>query len=324
MRLLFRNKLAEHVRVATVTFRGIRRETVSETIENNVNEILRLLNRAVFDKPDVICLPECSPFLGLSMEEMVRNAEEIPGAIFTRVSSFARQNRIHVVSPMMRREGRKVYNSAVLIGRDGEYVGSYDKIHPTIWEIEAGVTPGVEAKVFELDFGRIGVAICFDLNFEDVIKGLAKNRVKIVFFPSMYPGGLQLKTWAFNHGVYMVSSIADDRGSMIINPLGRVLAVSSSYQPVICCDINLDYEVLHLDYNWQQMDRIKEKYGSKICFEVARPEAVLIMSCEDEEITVGKVIEEFSLETREEYFKRASEAREAALKKQCLQASAKS
>lgn len=307
--------MAKHVRVASVTFKGGRRETAGETIENNMKEILLLLRKAVFDKPDVICLPECSPLLGLSMEEMVENAEEIPGAIFSKVSSFARENRVHIIFPMMRKEGGKVYNSAVLIGRDGEYVGSYNKIHPTIWEIEAGVTPGVEPKAFELDFGRIGVAICFDLNFEDVIKGLAGNRVKIVFFPSMYPGGLQLKIWAFNHGVYMISSIADDRGSMIINPLGRVLAVSSSYQPVICGDINLDYELLHLDYNWEKMDRVKEKYCSKICFEVARPEAVFIMSCEAEETTVGSILEEFSLETREEYFKRASEAREAVLKK---------
>ncbi|MGB9718257.1 MAG: carbon-nitrogen hydrolase family protein [Thermoproteota archaeon] len=315
--------MAKHVRVASVTFKGIRRKTAGETIENNMVEILRLLRKAVFDKPDIICLPECSPFLGLSAEEMVENAEEIPGTIFSRVSRFAEENRVNIIFPVMRRSGNKIYNSAVLIGVDGEYVGSYDKIHPTMWEIEAGVTPGVEPRSFELDLGRFGVAICFDLNFEDVIKGLAENRVKIVFFPSMYPGGLQLKTWAFNHGVYMVSSIADDRGSMIINPLGRVLAVSSIYQPVICCNINLDYEVLHLDYNWEKMDRVKEKYGSKIWFEVARPEAVFLMSCEAGETTVGSIIEEFSLETREEYFKRASEAREAALKKQFSEASAK-
>ncbi|MCX8183446.1 MAG: carbon-nitrogen hydrolase family protein [Crenarchaeota archaeon] len=309
--------MAKHIRITTVTFRGIKGETVNETIENNIREILRLLNIAIFDKPDLICLPECSPFLGLSMEEMVKNAEEIPEALFTRVSSFARQNRVYVIFPMMRREDSKVYNSAVLIGRDGEYVGSYDKVHPTIWEIEAGVTPGVEARTFKLEFGKIGVAICFDLNFEDVIKSLAGNRVKIVFFPSMYPGGLQLKFWAFNHGVYVASSVADDRGSMIINPLGRVLAVSSSYQPVICCDINLDYEVLHLDYNWEKMNQVKEKYGPKISFEVSRPEAVFLMSCEAEETVVENIIKEFNLETREEYFKRASDARDAALKKQC-------
>lgn len=39
----------------------------------------------------LICLPECSPFLGLSMEEMVKNAEEIPGAVSDRIASFAKE-----------------------------------------------------------------------------------------------------------------------------------------------------------------------------------------------------------------------------------------
>ena len=306
----------KHVQVASVSFKGTRRATVDETIENNVKEILFLLRKALLDEPDIICLPECSPLFGLSMEEMVEKAEEIPGAVSNRIASFAKENKVHIIFPTIRRDGEKIYNSAVLISRDGEYVGSYDKVHPTIWEIEAGVKPGFEARAFELEFGKIGVAICFDLNFEDVIKGLARDRVKAVFFPSMYPGGLQLKIWAFNHGVYMVSSIADDRGSMIVNPLGRILAVSSSYQPVICRTINLDYDVLHLDYNSEKIDRVKEKYGSKVSFEVSQPEAVFLMSSEAGGITVSNVIGEFGLERREEYFKRASAAREAALRKQ--------
>ncbi len=302
------------MRIASISFKGSVGRTAKETIENNMKEILLLLRKASLDKPDIICLPECSPFLGLSVEDMVKNAEEIPGAIFTKIASFAKENSTHIIFPIIRKEGNKIYNSAVLISRDGEYVGSYNKIHPTIGEIEAGVTPGVEAGAFKLELGRIGVAICFDLNFEDVISRLAEDMVRVVFFSSMYPGGLQLKIWAFNYGVYMVSSIAGDRGSVIINPLGRVLAVSSSYQPVICCDVNLDYEILHLDYNYEKMDLVKEKYGSKISFEVARPEAVFLISSEAEEITVKNVIEEFGLETRKEYFKRASVAREAALR----------
>jgi predicted amidohydrolase len=40
--------------------------------------------------------------------------------------------------------------------------------------------------VFLTDFGRVGCAICFDLNFRDVIQGLGANGAEIVFFPSMY------------------------------------------------------------------------------------------------------------------------------------------
>lgn len=306
--------MAKYVRVASISFKGDRRGTVDETIETNVKEITRLLRKASLDKPDIICLPECSPFLGLTIEEMVKNAEKIPGTISDGIASFAKEINAHVIFPTLRKESNRVYNSAVLIDRNGEYIGSYNKVHPTIWEIEAGITPGTEAKAFELDFGKIGVAICFDLNFEDVIENLARDMIKIVFFSSMYPGGLQIKIWAFNYGVYMVSSIADVRESMVVNPLGRVLAVSSEYQPVICQDVNLDYEIMHLDYNYEKMYSIKEKYGPSISFETSRPEAVFLISSEAEGVLVKNVIEEFGLETRKEYFERASAIRERSLK----------
>jgi predicted amidohydrolase len=306
--------LTNYVRVASITFGGAgRKGTVHETIESNVKAIMHLLRKAALEKPDIICLPECSPFLSLSIKEMVDNAEEIPGLLLSEVTRFARENKTYVVFPMMRKENGKVFNSAVLISRDGEYIGSYNKVHPTIWELEAGVTPGVEAKTFDLDFGKVGFAICFDLNFEDVMKKLANDNIKLIFFPSMYLGGLQLKMWAFNCGAYVISSTTTE-GSMIVNPLGRILAVSNKYQPIICRDINLDYEVLHLDYNSEKLEAIKEKYGSKINFEVAQSEGVFLMSSETKDVAVKDVVEEFSLETRRKYFERALKIREKSLK----------
>jgi len=251
--------------------------------------------------------------LGLDRDALVKAAEEIPGPIFRTVSSVARRHEMYVVCPMIEKRGSRVYNSAVLIGRDGEYIGSYHKIHPTIGEIESGVTPGTEPKTFKVDFGVLGFAICFDLNFEDVIKGLAKDKVDLVFFPSMYPGGLQLRIWAFNYGVHVVSAYTGE-GSMIVDPLGRVLATSSFYSPIICETLNLDCEVFHIDYNNTKWDAIKEKYGAKVKIDVSRPEAVFLLTSNIPDITVKDIAKEFQLETREEYFKRANKIRNEALK----------
>jgi len=301
--------------VASISFTGSRKgKTVEETIENNLNEIMNLLTLASFEKPDIVCLPECAPMLGLSLKEMVEVAEEIPNELFNKISSFAKSHGMYIIFPVVERKGSKVYNSAVVIGRDGEYIGSYHKIHPTIWEIEAGITPGKEAGIFDLDFGRIGILICFDLNFNDVAKSLLEKRPKLVFFPSMYPGGLQLKILAFNCGFYVISAFTGE-GSEIVNPLGRTLLASSSFQPVICRDINIDFEILHLDYNSEKMNSIKKKYGSSVNFEVAKKEGVFLMSYESKDKTVEDVIKEFGLETREEYFKRANSIREMALAK---------
>ena len=155
------------------------------------------------------------------------------------------------------------------------------------------------------------MTICFDLNFEDVIYGLMGNGAELVLFPSMYPGGLQLRIWAFNHAVHIVSSYTGE-GSMIVDPLGRALATSSSFSPVICKAINLDYEILHIDYNQEKWDSIKKKYGSKVELDVLRPEAVFMMASNLKDVTVKDIIHEFNLETRVEYFKRASKIREKA------------
>jgi len=305
--------LARYVRVASISFEGAGRATVpEETVKRNLDKMTELLKKAAMDKPDIICFPECSPTLGLVGEEHVKAAEKIPGTIFQRISRLAKKYKTYVVCPMMERRNEKIYNSAVLIDRKGEYVGSYHKIHPTISEIESGVTPGSEPETFELDFGRVGFAICFDLNFEDVMKGLAKEEAELVFFPSMYPGGLQLKIWAFNCGVYMVSAFTGE-GSMIVDPLGRVLATSSYYSPVICKRINLDYGIFHIDYNHEKWDSIKRKYGSKVELDILKPEAVFMMTSEHRRITVKDIAHEFQLETRKEYFRRSSKIREKML-----------
>jgi len=305
--------LARYVRVACVSFGGVgKAATIQETVEKNLTRMVELLEKASADKPDIVCFPECSPMLGLSNKEFVEAAEEVTGRIFQTMASLARKYEVYVVCPMAEKKGERVYNSALLIDRNGEHLGGYHKMHPTIGEIEAGITPGTEPKTFQLDFGTVGFAICFDLNFEDVIKGLIRNRVELVFFPSMYPGGLQLKIWAFNHGVYLVSAYTGE-GSMIVDPLGRVLATSSSYSPVICKTINLDYGIFHIDYNHTRWDSIKEKYGSKVELDVLRPEAVFMMTSILEDVTVEDIIHEFQLETRKEYFDRASKIREKAL-----------
>ena len=112
----------------------------------------------------------------------------------------------------------------------------------------------------------------------------------------------------------MVSSIRGE-GSVIVDPLGRVLAKSSSYNPAIFKTLNLDYEGLHLDYNHEKLVEVKCKYGSKVEVEVSRPEAVFIFASNVEGKSVGKITAEFNIETRSRYFNRSNRVRADALRK---------
>jgi len=306
--------LVKNVRVASLSFPGTGRASgAKDTVKRNLEAMAKLLEKAYYDESDIACFPETSPTIGLSTDEAIALAEPVHGPIFNFFSSKASEYGLNIVLPMLELKDGCVYNSAILIGRDGEYLGSYHKVHPTIGEIEAGITPGLEAKVLKSEFGPLGFAICFDLNFRDVVEAISADDVKLVFFPSAYPGGLQLSIWAFDYGVYMVSSLRGE-GSVIVDPLGRVLAKSSSYNPVICKTLNLDYEVLHLDYNYEKLVEVKRRYGSKVEIDVSRPEAVFIFASNIEK-PIREIIAEFDLETRSQYFDRSNRIRDKALRK---------
>ena len=70
---------------------------------------------------------------------------------------------------MIREENEGVLrNSCVILDRNGEIAGIYDKNFPTIGEMEKGIKAGKEAPIIQLDFGKVAVAICFDLNFDEL------------------------------------------------------------------------------------------------------------------------------------------------------------
>lgn len=283
-----------------------------EAVEDNLANILKLLRAAAAEEPDVVCLPEAAPTRGLPPKDAVLVAEEIPGQVFEAVSSLAKEYSMYVVCPMIEKQGGLVYNSAVLIDRSGGLVGKYRKIHPTISEIESGITPGREQRPLKTDFGKIGFAICYDLNFEDVIKPLHAEDVKLVFFPTAYPGGLNLNAWALTYGTYIVSS-RNGEGSAIVDPLGRTLVTSSAYSTIIAKTVNLDYEILHLDYNYEKIEAMKRKYGARVEVDVVRPEAVFMLASNAEDMAVPDLISEFDLEKRDDYFARARDVRDKAL-----------
>lgn len=304
------------VRVSSISFKGTgRKESIEDTVNANIVEMERLLNKALLDKPDIICFPEMAPTIGLNVKESIIIAYKMGNDILNKFKKIAKKNKVYIVLPMIVIDDGYPYNASILIGRDGNIIGSYYKVHPTINEIESGIVPGDRYNIFETDFGRIGFAICFDLNFRDVIEGLKAKKVELVFFPSMYPGGKQIVSWALDYSIYIVSSIGGEGNSVIVDPLGRRWLEASRYSPIICKTINLDYEIFHLDYNFSKIKEIKEKYGDRVEIEVAQPEAIFMLSSYLKEKTVRDIIEEFGLEPRVKYFERSNRVRINMLRK---------
>jgi predicted amidohydrolase len=82
------------------------------------------------------------------------------------------------------RDGPVDYNTAVLIDRHGRVAGKYRKVHLPREEIEGGLTPGGAYPVFDTDFGRIGMMICWDGEYVDSARALAIQGAEILFVPA--------------------------------------------------------------------------------------------------------------------------------------------
>jgi predicted amidohydrolase len=275
-------------------------------------EAAALLQRAARLGAQIVAFPEVYHHTGLAGTTQ-DHAQELDGPSVSRIAQEARRNRVHVIWPLYTREHGRIYNSAVLLGPDGNTIGVYHKMFPTIGEIESGITPGEGPMVFDTDLGRFGTVICFDLNFHEIMEGTADAGAEVIFFCSAYRGGLQLSIWAYLTGVYIVSAVLAELGQ-IVDLSGQVLA-ESTYESVITRRINLDRKLMHMDYNWDKMDAILAKYGTKVTIGFFTREGCWAVASESDELTVDAIMQEFGLESRPSYYERARRARQQALVK---------
>ena len=282
-------------------------------------EMDKLIDAAALDKPDLILLTEgCMQNAprSASPEEKAARAEPLPNSDRSRSSWPARPaSTIPTSSPATgarRGRGGPATISAVLLDRQGKLVGYYDKMFPTIGEMEEGILPGRGAVAFDTDFGRIGAMICFDFNFPEVLAEYKKLGVDLICFLSNYRAGKKIPAAALQNQCFIASAVPGENG-VIVDRLGHTLAESSSYGKIIFARINLDSHVVHIDYNVNRVRRLKEKYGPYVKVETASPEAVYYLSSTHPEKSVDDMIREFKIETLDAYLDRARSVRQQQL-----------
>jgi predicted amidohydrolase len=291
------------ISVATVCTQGY----VGPTPEKNRERALSHLDEACALHPDIVCLPETFASVGASLP-VAEKAEPVPGPSVDACARRAREHGTYVVCPIMTvREGR-VYNSAVIIDRAGDVAGIYDKVQPVtsthdFTEMENGVMPGAEAQVFDLDFGRVGVQICFDMGFPEAWQQLADRGAELVLYPSAVPGGFYLRSYAFLHEYFVVSSVRSQY-ARIINPMGDILAETSKHQRVVARQIDLDYIVCHFDFHPHMPDHLQRKYGNDITVRAHQQEGRFVVWSNSDDVPLDGLVQEEGLEAVQDYYGR--------------------
>jgi len=232
-------------------------------VQANIKKGIMWLEKAVSEhEAELVVFPETVTTgyeTNLTPEELWDLVDEAPGRITHDIQAAAKNLGVHVVWPTYRRAGERgaVYNSAILIGPDGEIIGIYDKTHPAPWERTDGggwVQVGTRADVFETALGTIGMIICYDGDFPELSRLLAVKGAEIIVRASALQRSYEI--WyitnaarAYDNHVYVVASnlvgpdACDNYGfghSMIINPIAWRLAQARGTEEIISAMLDPD------------------------------------------------------------------------------------
>jgi len=279
-----------------------------KVVEKMIAHWKRQFAQVLPDRPDLIAVPEaCDRPGGFGAEKLREYYQIRKDQVQQFFARTARENNCYIVYSAYRimPDGSR-RNSSVLIDRKGNVAGIYNKNHPTISEIENGTLCGKEAHIIECDFGRIAMAICFDLNFDELRLKYAKAMPDLIIFSSMYHGGLMQGYWAYSCRCHFVGAIAGSATpSEIRNPLGQVITSTTNYFNFAVARVNLDCKLAHLDYNWERLRKLKAMYGPKVTISDPGCLGSVLISSEHETISVEEMIKESEIELLDDYFARA-------------------
>ncbi|MBT7858991.1 MAG: carbon-nitrogen hydrolase family protein [Gemmatimonadetes bacterium] len=240
---------------------------------------------------DIVALPEHFALPAGSVP--AATAEDLNGRTITAIAEKARTHGTYAVVPMYLRQGEAIHNSAVILDRAGEPAGIYHKAFPVVLpdeSIEQGITPGSEFPVFETDFGRVGLQICWDAVFDDGWQALAEQEAELVIMPSAAPTLPLMISHAYRHQYYIASSVMRPP-SVIVNPQGRIIAESSANRKVAVTRVDLDYRVVPSTFLWSRGDALKRKYGDIIDWNWHDAEGSCLMTSSDPDMPIGRFLE---------------------------------
>lgn len=311
--------MANYVRISVLSPSWLTDRPASneQAVQRMVKHLTGRIAQVLPDRPDLIVLPEtCDQYL-------YRPGETLPEAyyyergdqVLDALAMLAKQHRCYIAYPALRTMADSSYrNSIRLIDRSGTVVGTYDKYFLTSHEMDAGIIPGETTPVFDLDFGRVACAICFDLNFEELRQAYAAQKPDLVVFASAYHGGLMQAYWAYACRAHFVGAVAR-LPSPIISPVGVPLAMTTNYHDFATARVNLDCEVIHLDRNRQKFRSIKDAYGPEVTIYEPGLLGSALISSESDHRTVPHLVDEFNLIPLDTYFSLAREERRDCLTK---------
>ncbi|MBN2410239.1 discoidin domain-containing protein [candidate division KSB1 bacterium] len=185
---------SRQVKVGAISMEATHR--FDSPLDTKIKQVKPLLVEAGNLNLDVVALPEAY-FRGKSAAVDYQYLDD--SVVLDSMKVFAKENNINIIFNVYEREEAKLYNTAVLVNRNGDYIGKYRKVN--LPPEESSITPGNAYPVFDLDFGKVGILICWDGWFTEPAKTLADKGAEIIIIPTWCNIQRNLNTIAAENGV---------------------------------------------------------------------------------------------------------------------------
>jgi len=256
---------------------------VKESKKANILKAKTMIYEAADKGAEIIALPEMfnCPYNNKHFREY---AETYPdGETLNMISSAAKEKNVFIIGgsiPEIDEQGR-VFNTSFVFDNKGVLIGKHRKVHLFDVDIKNGIsfkesevlTSGSGITVVDTPWGKVGIAICYDIRFPELIRIMALKGAKIVFIPAAFnmttgPAHWELlfKSRALDNQIF-VAGISPARNenysyvaygnSLIVNPWGSITSRLDEKEGILIQDIDLEY----IDQIRESLPLLKHRRG---------------------------------------------------------------
>lgn len=207
--------MARIVRISTVQLPTVvAGRSFKEKQASNRKHIYNMLKTAGERGSDLVLFGE---YANLSHRMWSSNKKEyvadpIPGELTRSVAHYARKYKMNAALPLFGTYRGVLSSWVVLLNREGQTIGCYQKTHPTIAEQSIGIQAGNDLPVYEFDFGKVGIMTCMDIEYPEVAQILMLRGAEILLFPHVQGSWgevdweIRYRARAVDTGLYVVSA----------------------------------------------------------------------------------------------------------------------
>ncbi len=239
-------------------------------VDSNLNEVARLLEEVAEAGAGLVVLPENFAFMGQQDQEQIALAEqEGEGSLQSFLSRMAAQLGLWVVGgtiPLRTANSDQVRSTCLVYNAAGDQVARYDKLHlfdvslPNHERYQESATyePGHEVVVCDSPFGRLGLAVCYDLRFPELFRRMVDAGVELITLPAAFTALTGKAHWevlvraraienlayvvAAAQGGYHLNGRETHGHSLIVDPWGAILAQVPRGSGWICSPLDRGFQ----------------------------------------------------------------------------------